>query len=90
MHKITAAAIRAVPPVRWETLEVGSLAYPLARLTVVRADDALLPALQRIEGGDVAHALVVADDGAIVGTLDPSALQRALDAAPSRREPAGV
>jgi len=87
---LTAAAIRAVPPVRWETLEVGSLAYPLERLTVVRADDALLPALQRIEGGDVAHALVVAADGAIVGTLDPSALQRTLDETPTEREPSGV
>lgn len=87
---LTAAAIRAVPPARWETLEVRALAYPLDRITVVRDDDALLPALQRVEGADVVHALVVAADGRIVGTLDPSALQRALATAPDRGEPARV
>lgn len=87
---LTAAAIRAVPPPRWETLEVRSLAYPLDRLTIVRADDALLPALQRLEGADVAHALVVAADGRIVGTLDPSALHRALSLGPVGEEPARV
>lgn len=87
---LTAAAIRAVPPPRWESLAVRDLAYPLDRLTIVRSDDALLPALQRLEGADVAHALVVAPDGRIVGTLDPSALGRILAAPPAGSEPARV
>ena len=79
-----------MPPVRWATLSCHELAYPLDRLTIVRSDDALLSALQRVEGADVAHALVVDPAGRIVGTLDPSALQRALQPAPSEPEPARV
>ena len=75
---LTASAIRAVPPETWDQLPVTALAYPLDRLTVVRTDEPLIPALQKVEGGDVRHALVVARDGRIAGTLDPSALDRAV------------
>ena len=73
---LTAAAIRAVPPQRWERLQVGELAYPIDRITLIHLDEPLLPALQKVETGSVAHALVVAPDGRIVGTLDPSAIDR--------------
>lgn len=73
---LTAAAIRAVPPETWDSLAVTSLAYPLERLTLVHAEERLLPALQRLEGGDVRTGLVVAPDGRIVGTLDPSVMHR--------------
>lgn len=76
---LSAAAIRAVPPVRWETLAVADLAFPLDRVVTVSSTDALLPAIQRIEGGDVKIGLVVDPYGAIVGTLSPSALQRAVN-----------
>jgi hypothetical protein len=87
---LTAAAIRAVSPTLWDQLQVRSLAYPLDRLILVRGDDALLSALQRVEGAEVAHALVVSDDGRILGTLDPSALHRALAVANAERRPAGM
>jgi Zn-dependent protease len=84
---LTAAAIRAVPPESWDQLPVTALAYPLDRITIVRADELLIPAMQKVEGGDVRHALVVSHDGRIVGTLDPSGLDRAVhrshDAHPS-------
>jgi Zn-dependent protease len=87
---LTAAAIRSVSPTQWDQLPVRALAYPLDRITLVRSDDALLPALQRVEGADVVHALVVAPDGRIVGTLDPSALHRALAPPSAERAPARV
>jgi len=87
---LTAAAIRAVPPESWDQLPVTALAYPLHRITVVRADELLIPAMQKVEGGDVRHALVVAADGRITGTLDPSALDRAMHGPPSRPHPTSV
>lgn len=77
---LTAGAIRAVPPDRWPTLRVSDLAFPLDRLTVVSAGEPLLPAAQKIDGGDVRDGLVVGPDGTIVGTLDGRALYRALEA----------
>lgn len=87
---LTAAAIRAVPPQSWDQLPVTALAYPLDRITVVRDDELLIPAMQKVEGGDVRHALVVSVDGRIVGTLDPSALDRAAHGHPSERHPSPV
>jgi Zn-dependent protease len=78
---LTAAAIRAVPPQQWDQLPVPALAYPLERLTRVRSDEPLIPAMQKVEGAEVRHALVVATDGRIVGTLDPAALDRAMQSA---------
>lgn len=76
---LTAAAIRAVPPERWSSLRVADLAYPLDRLTTVRADEPLLPAAQKIDGGDVRDGLVVGADGTVVGTLDAGALYRTVE-----------
>ncbi|MCB1041101.1 MAG: site-2 protease family protein, partial [Acidimicrobiales bacterium] len=55
---LTASAIRSLPPERWEHLAARDLAYPLDRILVVRSDDSLLTALQRVEGADIPHALV--------------------------------
>jgi Zn-dependent protease len=73
---LTAAAIRAVPPHERDRLPVMTLAYPLDRLTVLRAEEGLIPAAQKVESGDVRNALVVAEDGRIVGTLDLAGLDR--------------
>ncbi|MBA3282630.1 MAG: site-2 protease family protein [Acidimicrobiia bacterium] len=78
---LTAAAIRAVPDHQWDQLRVTDLAYPLERITVVRPDEPLLPAVQKIDGGDVRDGLVVGADGAIVGTIGASALFQALERA---------
>ncbi|WP_426571610.1 site-2 protease family protein [Aquihabitans sp. McL0605] len=80
---LTAAAIRAVPPEAWDQMAVMALAYPLDRLTLIRDDELLLPALQKLESADVRTGLVVTADGRITGTLDPTALHRALAARPS-------
>ena len=85
---LTASAIRAVPPESWDQLPVTALAYPLERVTLVRADEQLIPALQKVEGADVRHAMVTAADGRIIGTLDPSALDRAVHA--RRQQPTPV
>ena len=87
---LTAAAIRAVPPESWDTLPVTALAYPLDRLTLIRAEEPLIPALQKVEGADIRHALVVAPDGRIVGTLDPSALDRAVRSRSADRQPSAA
>ena len=73
---LTAAAIRAVPPQQWMLLPARELAYPLDRVLVVRPNDSLLTALQKLDGAEVSFALVVAEDGRVVGTLDPTALER--------------
>lgn len=75
---LTASAIRAVPPEQWDQMPVTALAYPLERLTLVHIDEPIIPALQKVEGGDIRHGLVVTPDGRIVGTLDPSAVDRAM------------
>ena len=85
---LTAAAIRAVPPERWDTMAVSALAYPLDRLAFIHADEQLLPALQKVENADVVHALVVASDGTVVGTLDPSVTGRVVAARAQQRTPA--
>lgn len=88
---LTAAAIRAVPPHQWDAMPVTALAYPLERLTFVPASEPLLPALQKVEAADVPHAMVVAEDGSVVGTIDPSVTQRVLDASRAAgRQPTGV
>ncbi|MEO6629913.1 MAG: site-2 protease family protein [Aquihabitans sp.] len=71
---LTAAAIRAVPPDQWSHLRVTDLAFPLNRLTVVSEQDALLTAVQRIDGGEIRTGLVTSADGRIVGTIDAAAL----------------
>lgn len=76
---LTAAAIRAVPAEQWDRLSVTDLAYPLERITVVRPDELLLPAVQKIDSGDVRDGLVVSADGTIVGTIGASALFRTLE-----------
>jgi Zn-dependent protease len=76
---LTASAVRAVPPEQWDRLGVADLAFPLDRITVVRPDEALLPAVQKIDGGDVRDGLVVGRDGTIVGTVDAAALFRTME-----------
>lgn len=87
---LTAAAIRAVPPQSWDQLPITALAYPLDRITVVRAEEPLIPAMQKVEGGDVRHALVVSADGRIVGTLDPTGIDRAMQDRPTERSASPV
>lgn len=88
---LTAAAIRAVPPDQWDRLRVVDLAYPMDRITVVGPAEPLLPAVQRIDGGDVRDGLVVDPDGTVVGTIGASALfnaleRRRLDVAAAQRQ----
>jgi Zn-dependent protease len=76
---LTATAVRAVPTDQWDRLLVRDLAYPLDRITVVRPDEPLLPAVQRIDGGDVRDGLVASGDGTIVGTIGANALFHTLE-----------
>lgn len=71
---LTAGAIRAVPPAQWGGLRVADLAFPLSRLTVVGDHDALMTAVQRIDGGEIRTGLVASADGRIIGTIDAAAL----------------
>jgi predicted transcriptional regulator len=68
---LSAAAIRAMAPHLLDGTPVEALAYPLERITIVHADEQLLTALQKVEGGDVHIGLAVDPDGRIVGTIDP-------------------
>lgn len=76
---LTAPAIRAVPQERWAGVRVADVAFPLDRLTVVSTDEPLLPAVQKIDGGDVRQGLVVSNDGSVVGTVDARALFETAD-----------
>ena len=67
------------PRETWDQLRVIDLAYPIDRITVVSPDEPLLPAVQKVDGGDVRDGLVVAADGTVVGTIGASALYHALD-----------
>lgn len=73
---LTASAIRATDTNLWEQLPVEALAFPLDRVTVVRTDEPLLPAVQRVDGGDVRDGLVVSPDGEVVGTIDSRSVYR--------------
>ena len=87
---LTAAAIRATPPESWDDLPITALAYPLDRLTLVRDDELLISALQKVETAEVGYALVTTSDGRIVGTIDPFTLQRAVEDHQARAEPSRV
>ena len=76
---LSAEAIRAVPHERWASVSVSDVAYPIDRITVVRPGEALLPAVQRIDGGDVRDGLVATEDGTIVGSISAAALFRVLE-----------
>lgn len=77
---LTAAAIRAVPQENWSHLKVTDLAFPLERLTVVRTDEPLMAAVQKIDGGDVRTGVVVDPSGRLVGTIDAEALYQTAEA----------
>ncbi len=76
---LTVEAVRAVPSAQWAQVRVSDVAYPIDRVTVVQAGEALLPAVQRIDGGDVREGLVTGPDGSVVGTLSARALFRILE-----------
>ena len=86
---LTANAIRAVPAPQWGSLRTTDLAFPLDRLTVVRTDEALLAAVQRIDSGDVRTGLVVSPDGRTVGTIDAGALYDLAEARRASLSPTG-
>jgi len=77
---LTGDAIRATDPDLWEQLRVQDLAYPLDRVTVVRHDEPLLPAVQKIDTGDVRDGIVIDGAGRVVGLVDTRALFRMVEA----------
>lgn len=76
---LTVAAIRAVPEAQWAHVHVAHIAFPIERITIVRPQEPLLPAVQRVDGGDVRDGLVVDPGGAIVGTISAAALFATLE-----------
>lgn len=87
---LTVDAVRATPPLAWDNLRVGDLAYPPERLTIVRDDELLLPAVQKVESGEVPDGLVVDRRGTVVGILRSSAIHRAVEARRNAARRAGV
>ena len=84
---LTVDAVRAAPHTTWDHLRVTDLAFPLDRLTLVRSDEPLLPAVQKVESGDVPDGLVVAPDGTVVGMLRSSAIHTAIEQRRTRGAP---
>ncbi|MCU1355719.1 MAG: peptidase [Acidimicrobiales bacterium] len=78
---LTATAIRSVPSERRESLPVSQLAFPIDRVVHLSPAEPLLPALQKVEGSDLRHGIVIDASGRVVGTVDPSALHRAVTVA---------
>lgn len=78
---LTADAIRAVPSEHWEALAVQDLAFPLDLITIVRTDEPLMSAVQKIDSGQIRVGLVVDPaTGRTVGTIDAEALFQTAEA----------
>lgn len=76
---LTASAVRASAESSWHQLRVDQLAFPLDRVTVVRFDEPLLPAVQRIDGSEVRDGLVVDATATVIGVIDSRALFRSAE-----------
>jgi Zn-dependent protease/CBS domain-containing protein len=65
---VTLHQIKQVSPERRDTVRVDEVMTPAAQLAVVRPEDSMLAALQRMDDGDVAQLPVIAD-GKLLGMI---------------------
>jgi len=65
---VTLHQIKNVPPERRDTVRVEAVMTPAAQLAVVRPEDSMLAALQRMDDDDVAQLPVIAD-GKLLGMI---------------------
>ncbi|MGZ4786070.1 MAG: CBS domain-containing protein, partial [Acidimicrobiales bacterium] len=70
--------VRQVPPERRSSLTVGEIAEPLPRVPVVGPGDTGADVLDRMRSAGASRALVIDDQGRLVGIVSHSDLVRAL------------
>lgn len=78
---LTAQVVLAVDPHRWTEVRAVDVAWPLDRVPTASTEDPVLTALQRSEGADVDHILVIWPNGQVAGISGHDAANRALGAA---------
>ena len=71
--------VRRLPPEQRAVVTVGEIAVPLAALPVVHPDDLGLTVLERMRATGSRRALVVDDQGGLVGIISNADIVRALD-----------
>lgn len=75
---LTASSIRALSPDRWERTSVSDLAVPLGRIVRLAPTEPLLPAVQKVEMSASDSGVVIDAHGQVLGTIDASAVHRAM------------
>ena len=70
--------IRAVPPRNWSATSLGDIACPPGELPTARPDEPLVSLLGRLDGCPDGRAVVVDDEGRVIGLVTPADINRAL------------
>ncbi|MDA8263581.1 MAG: site-2 protease family protein [Actinomycetota bacterium] len=74
----TLAKIRRVPPLVREETTLAEVATPLSQVPLAHPDDPLPEMLERMQASPDGRALVLGDDGELVGIVSPSDISRYL------------
>ena len=82
---VTLNRVRAVPPAERHTTRLREIACPPAEVPVARPADSVHDLLERMHGCADGRAVVVDDDGRVIGVVSPTDVARALDRTDLRR-----
>ncbi len=74
----TLARIRRVPPMIRPGTSLAEIATPIAQVPLARPDDPMPQMLERMQASPDGRALVIGDDGELVGIVSPSDISRYL------------
>ena len=88
---VTLSRVRRVPPDSRQSTSLAAISTPLAQVPLARPDDPLPGMLERMQASPDGRALVIGDDGELVGIVSPSDISRYLQLCMLRgsRRPAG-
>lgn len=81
---VTVSRVKAVPPDRWSTTPIESVAAPLDEVTQARPDEPVVDALERLGPDGDGRILVLSDDH-VTGIVSPVDVVRAMELAGLRR-----
>ena len=76
---VTLNRVRAVPPAQRSTTRLWDIACPPAEVPIARPEDSVHDLLERMHGCADGRAVVVDDDGRVMGVVSPTDVARALD-----------
>jgi CBS domain-containing protein len=75
---VTLARVRMVPAAQRSLVRVIDVAAPLEQVPTAGPDEPLIELLARMQSGGERKALIVDDDGRLVGIVTPSDVTRAM------------